>query len=396
MTAPAAPVRPDRASRAPGGGDCQVASRVFLHIGLPKSGTTFLQTTMWANRSLLRRRGLLYPGNERLDHYQAFQQVRQARPREGGAETGAWDRLSAALRAWDGDGLVSHEFFCLASPEQASRVVADLAPAEVHVVVTARAYWLQFPAIWQEALKMNYDGGFDQFMAEAFAGERRGAWGWSSQDLPTILGTWSQIVPPDRVHVITVPPPGSPRDLLWKRWVATLGLDDSGFDLGVAYPNESLGAAQAALLRRVKPYLSGPLTDGPTRHRWVRRYFGHEVLVPQKGARFSPSGSYLDELGRRSHAAVEAIRAGGYAVTGDLDDLLVECPATDGPHPDRVSDEEIVDVAAQAIEQMIRDMRAMTLERDEWRRRARSRGATGSGAKARRLVGRLRSRGRHD
>jgi len=372
-----------------------VASRVFLHIGLPKSGTTFLQTTMWANRPRLRRQGLLYPGRERLDHYQAFQQVRQAKGRGADAGAGAWDRLSADLRAWDGVGLVSHEFFCMATPEQARRVVDDLQPAEVHVVLTARAYWLQFPAIWQEALKMSYDGGFDQFMAEAFAGERRGAWGWSSQDLPAILDTWSQVVPADRVHVITVPPPGSPRDLLWRRWTETLGIDDSGFDLDVAYPNESLGAAQAALLRQVKPYLSGPLEDGPTRHRWVRRYFGHEVLVPQKGARFYPSGAYLDELGSRSRDAVAAIRAGGYDVTGDLEDLLVECPTTDGPHPDRVSDEEMVQVAARAIEQMIRDMRAMTIERNQWRDRARARTSAGMLDRARGLAGRLRSRGRH-
>lgn len=369
-----------------------MASRVFLHIGLPKSGTTFLQTTMWANRPQLRRQGVLYPGRERLDHFQAFQQVRGAQQRDGGARVGAWDRLVAELRAWDGVGLVSHEFFCMATAEQAGRVVADLQPAEVHVVLTARAYWLQFPAIWQEALKMSYDGGFDQFMAEAFAGERRGAWGWSSQDLPAILGTWSQVVPAERVHVITVPPPGSPRDLLWNRWVTTLGLDDSGFDLEVSYPNESLGAAQAALLRQVKPYLSGPLSDGPTRHRWVRRYFGHEVLVPQKGARFYPSESYLDELRRRSHEAVEAIRTGGYDVTGDLGDLLADHPATEGPHPDRVTDEEMVQVAARAIEQMIRDMRAMTLDRNRWRARAQSRGAARPLHTVRRLARRVRGR----
>jgi hypothetical protein len=368
-----------------------VASRVFLHIGLPKSGTTFLQTTMWANRPQLRRQGLLYPGAERLDHFQAFQQVRGAG--QHGPQAGAWDRLADELRRWDGVGLVSHEFFCMATPEQAERVLDDLRPAEVHVVVTARAYCLQFPAIWQEALKMNYDGGFDQFMDEAFAGRRRGAWGWSSQDLPTILDTWSAVVPPERIHLITVPPPGSPRDLLWKRWTATLGVDDGKFDLDVSYPNESLGAPQAALLRKVKPYLSGPLSDGPTRHRWVRRYFGHEVLVPQGGSRFYPGPAYVDELRRRADAAIEAIRAGGYDVQGELDDLAAECPQTDGPHPDHVGDDELVEVAARAIEQMIRDMRAMTLERNKWRDRARSSGPTPLPA-LRRLARRVRQRGR--
>ncbi|MCB0896901.1 MAG: hypothetical protein H6529_17320 [Nocardioides sp.] len=370
-----------------------MASRVFLHIGLPKSGTTFLQTTMWANRPQLRRQGVLYPGHERLDHFQAFQQVRGARQQDGHA--GAWDDLVAELRGWDGVGLVSHEFFCMSTAEQARRVVEDLQPAEVHVVLTVRAYCLQFPALWQEALKMSYDGGFDQFVDEAFAGKRRGAWGWASQDVPAILATWSGVVPADRIHVVTVPPPGSPRDLLWKRWVETLDLDDREFDLEVSYPNESLGAAQAALLRQVKPYLSGPLEDGPTRHRWVRRYFGHEVLVPQKGSRFYPGEQYVGELRRRAEETVAAITRGGFPVAGDLADLTIDCPSTDGPHPDRVTDEEMVQVAARAIEQMIRDMRAMTLDRNKWRDRARSGGAGGRLPRLRRAARRVRP-GRSD
>ena len=349
-----------------------MASRVFLHVGLPKTGTTFLQTAMWANRRRLREQGILYPGTNRFDHFHALQHVRGKDERHGGAHAGAWDRLAEELGSWDGVGLVSHEFFCMATRRQRHLVVQGLQPAEVHVVVTARAYPLQFPAIWQEALKMTYDGGLDQFMEEAFAGKRQGAWGWSSQDLPVILRRWSKVVPPARIHVVTAPPPGSPRELLWERWCQTLGIDDTGFDLDVSLPNQSLGAEQAALLLRVKPFLSGPLLDGPTRHRWVRRYFGHEVLVPQAGSRFAPSAEYADELRRRSDAAISKIRKRGYDVVGDLNDLAADAPAMNGPHPDRVGDKELLDVAARAIDQMINDMREMTLQRNEWRDRARS------------------------
>ena len=69
----------------------------------------------------------------------------------------AWDRILAELAAWAGTGLVSHEFFSMATAEQARAAVAALAPAEVHVVVTVRDYVRQFPAVWQEALKMNSD-----------------------------------------------------------------------------------------------------------------------------------------------------------------------------------------------------------------------------------------------
>ncbi len=38
-----------------------MANRVFLHVGTPKTGTTYLQTVMWANRDKLAEQGLLLP-----------------------------------------------------------------------------------------------------------------------------------------------------------------------------------------------------------------------------------------------------------------------------------------------------------------------------------------------
>ena len=36
--------------------------RVFLHIGAPKTGTTFLQDVLVRNKAALRANGVLYPG----------------------------------------------------------------------------------------------------------------------------------------------------------------------------------------------------------------------------------------------------------------------------------------------------------------------------------------------
>lgn len=368
-----------------------MARRVFLHVGLPKTGTTFLQTTMWQNRPRLAAQGFCYPGRQRMDHYRASQEIRGAGPKRMGKHAGTWRRLRDELAAWDGDGLISHEFLSMATPEQARAAVAALAPAEVHVVLTVRAYSLQFPAVWQEALKMNSALSFDEFMQAILNGDSPpGAWGWNSQDIPTVLERWSAAVPPDRLTVITVPPPGSPRGLLWERWTRTIGVDDTDLDLDVSYANESIGAPQAALLHRVKPYLSGPLAAGNVRHRWVRQYFGHEVLVPQRGERFSPRPEQVTELQRRCAEAAERIRSEGVRVEGDLADLTPSAPPSHhGPHPDDVADGEIVEVAARAIEQMIRDVRALTEERDQWQRRARARQRREPRELARRILRRL-------
>ena len=39
-----------------------MAERVYLHVGLPKTATTYLQTILWANRDALEGQGVRLPG----------------------------------------------------------------------------------------------------------------------------------------------------------------------------------------------------------------------------------------------------------------------------------------------------------------------------------------------
>lgn len=374
-----------------------MARRVFLHVGLPKTGTTYLQTRMWEQRDRLREQDFSYPGAMRMDHYRAWQDLHRGLGSR--KDSGSWDRLVDQARRCPGDVLISHEFFSMATPEEARTAVAALAPADVRVVLTLRAYHLQFPAVWQEALKMGSTRSFDDFMERIVAGDRgksglRGAWSWKSQDIPAVLGSWGSAVGPDQITVVTVPPPGSPRHLLWDRWCEALDLDASRLDREASFANESLGAAQAALMLRVTPRLRGKLKKrGTERHRWLRQYFGHEVLGRQRGARFVPRPAQLAALRGRSEEAVEAIRRGGTRVVGDLDDLLP--PETlSGAHPDDVTDAEIVETAARSIERMIRDVRRLNRQRDRLRRKVRRlqrrRGPVGLARRVRNRVRRAR------
>jgi hypothetical protein len=308
---------------------------------------------------------MLYPGSRRMDHYHASRKVRGASAARLGVEVDTWDRLVAQLDRWDGEGFLSHEFFCMAKPKQIRRAVRAVAPAEINVIVTARDYVRQFPAVWQEMLKVKGDLSLDEFMERAFARDLRGAWGWRSQDLPAALRRWSRVVPVENIHVVTVPPPSAPRDLLWHRWCEVLQIDDSEFDMDLGFQNESLGTPQAALMRYVKPYLTGPLRDSGVRHRWVRKYFGHEVLVPQRGERFGLRQEQAAQLRKLSIEAVEEIRQVGYPVTGDLADLIPDENQPERPHPDDVTEGEMLEVAAKALDQMIRDVRDLTNERDD-------------------------------
>jgi hypothetical protein len=52
--------------------------RVMLHIGAPKSGTTFLQRALWSQRRPLREAGVTCPGTSGRDMFLAAIEVREA------------------------------------------------------------------------------------------------------------------------------------------------------------------------------------------------------------------------------------------------------------------------------------------------------------------------------
>ena len=84
--------------------------------------------------------------------------------------------------------------------------------------------------------------------------------------------------------------------------------------------------------------------------------------MPQRGERFGLRPDDAAVLRDVSTAAAEAIRRAGYDVTGDLAELVPPEAQPVHPHPDDVTEAELLDVACRAMEQMIRDVRLLNLE----------------------------------
>ena len=79
--------------------------RIFVHIGEPKTGTSFLQHALWSNRAQLAAQGIVLPGYSYGGHARASQDRREVRWQPGDPAapwTDEWDVLNAqALRARD-------------------------------------------------------------------------------------------------------------------------------------------------------------------------------------------------------------------------------------------------------------------------------------------------------
>ena len=140
--------------------------RVFLHVGSPKTGTTFLQNVMWSGRQVALDHGLLLPLGTFHDHFLASVDLREQSMYEQfpPRAIGIWERLAEEARAWKGDVLVSHELFAGATAEQAATAVRSFGDADVHVIVTARDLERQIPAEWQEHIKHRSTSTFTEFV----------------------------------------------------------------------------------------------------------------------------------------------------------------------------------------------------------------------------------------
>ncbi len=350
-----------------------MADRVFLHIGAPKSGSTFVQSLLWKHRAALRTDGLLVPGRTPFDHNLASMAVRTQTPGSPIQLRAAatWERLLNRIRQWPGSVVLSNEWFCWAGSDGADRAMAELAPAPVHLVFTARAIVHQVPAAWQETLKVGSGESVDRFVERL--DEAGARWSWSTIDPAESLVRWARSVPVERVHLVTVPQRDSDPALLWQRVCQVLGVDAGGYDADTPHANESLGVESAALLQRAGPQLRAAILDEDADwtdpYRWLRNYLGHQLLVPRGGAGIALPEPLVARLAGRARGSVEVLATQGYHVVGSLDDLLLtDQPAGRRP-PDEVSDGELLDVALPLVVELLAEVRRQTLRAEAASRR---------------------------
>src|SRR5262245_7925754 len=88
-----------------------LSRKVFLHVGVAKTGTTFLQRVMFAHRDALRASGLLYPGSGSGAHFIAALDLRGKDDAKFDhlSPEGRWDSLASEIRRFDGNAVISHE-----------------------------------------------------------------------------------------------------------------------------------------------------------------------------------------------------------------------------------------------------------------------------------------------
>ncbi|MEO9322424.1 hypothetical protein ABFT23_02985 [Nocardioides sp. C4-1] len=341
--------------------------RVYLHVGTPKTGTSYVQDLLFRNRERLADAGVRYPAEHPDDHFRAALDL--MRLPWGGLEaeaTGAWDRLATEVCGHDGPSIISHEILATASRSQVGRALESLGHAtgdaggEVHVVLSVRDLSRQIPAEWQENVKHRRTFTYAEFLAEIRDPERASrlaTWFWGVQEVPAILDRWANDLPPEHVHLVTVPPRGGPPDELWRRFSRAFGLDDVELDLETSRANPSLGVPEISLLRRINQATNRHLAPAAYRPL-VRELIAHQTLSERTD---SPRLGLPPELrawaGELEQAWADEVVARGYDVVGDLDDLVSERSGAPGEwaDPDRARQRHVAAAALDTIQAVLLD-----------------------------------------
>jgi hypothetical protein len=329
---------------------------VFVHIGSPKTGTTYIQDVLWVNREALAGDGVLLPGHYRYARVQAARDLLAWEPDDGDLPS-SWRRLAAEVTRWSGpSAVISQEFLCWASSDQIRAMVDSLAPTQVDIVLTVRDLVRLVPAQWQTAMRQRNTWTLDEY-ADAVAGQTQNKRAkmaarhfWRRQDYGPIVQRFADVVGLDHVQVVTLPPSGSDPDLLWQRFCNACHLDADTTVTGDV-SHESLGAASTELMRRLNAHPT--IEELPMRayQKSVNGALSRRVLAHRRSREpgLVLPAAHQQWAEREAARVIADLGATGVRVIGDLDDLIPRPPRNPPVAPETLPPDELLEAALDGL-----------------------------------------------
>ena len=334
---------------------------VRLHIGAPKTGTTYIQTRLGRNTKTLAEHGVHFPSTSRLARPE-LSQFRAALDLTGqdwggapGHAEGAWDALMRRTRRLDGNVVISHEILAPAPRGVIQRAMSDLAGSEVHIVYSARDLARQLAAAWQESVKQGRAWSFRKFLRRSRMGK---PFMMQAFDIPDVLSSWGAAVPPERIHLVVVPAKrtngADQEDTLWTRMCQALAIDPAWAPLDSEATNESLGVAETQVLRQLNLALGRKVAREGDYDELIRRMVADGTLFRHRSAPVTLRPDNYEWVEERTERSLEWIAASGIDVIGDLDELRPRRPDPDQRwhNPDRVRKQVAMRAAVGALGSM--------------------------------------------
>ena len=228
----------------------------------------------------------------------------------------------------------------------------------MHVVYTARDLGRQLPAAWQESIKQGRRWTYRRFLDQF---EKGRSWFYRAFDLPRVLETWGAALPPEHVHLVTVPQVRSadPRhaDDLWLRMCSVLGIDPAWAPLDSDRSNASLGVAETQVIRQLNRRMDRAARRESTYDELIRNMLAQGELVKRESAPVRLPPERFPWVEEQAARWIEWAGASGVHVVGDLAELRPAAPPPDEVwrDPDQVRPKRQLQTALDALAAMTRE-----------------------------------------
>ena len=334
-----------------------MASKIILHIGQQKSGTTFLQHMLQDNSDVLAAEGISYPVPRDWDRgqrtvanhewssygllgseYPWVSEQRAAR------EDASWRALLDQVHAWPGTVLLSAEALSVVRAAAARRLLDALGVDDAEIVITARSLGRSLPSLWQQHVRNGRSTSFDGYLESLAQHREKGsdhiendpaAHIWRAFALSGLVRRWSA-AGAARVRVVTTP--GRPVDLLWHRFAQALGRPELARIPVLADVDRTAHTGLTASETVVLASLNAAIRDGSWSRRDADRI--RQIVTEgfqrraERGGKIVVPPEWRARIAEWSMEDLADLAGTGAEIVGDIDDLRYDpdreqaCPPT--------------------------------------------------------------------
>jgi hypothetical protein len=300
----------------------------IIHIGPPKTGTTALQSAFHANRPSLEEQGVHYAGQGRHPMTSVLAGIQHTSPWTENKKPPSrlnWDRLLADIRGSKAERVVlSSEFFADASPEAIRRVVDELDPDRVQVVVTLRPLARIMPSQWQQFVQNQLIQDFDSWV-DGLLNEPRGKITpvfWRRHRHDELVQRWVDVVGPERVTIVALD--DSDRDMVLRVFERLVGVREGTLVSEAELANRSMTVPEIEVIRHFNIQYRAQKLPVPLYSRIMRFGAAQEMRMrppePDEMKLELPAWS-VEPISNLAREMLGAVRATGARIVGDLDSL---------------------------------------------------------------------------
>jgi hypothetical protein len=294
-------------------------NQVF-HVGLMKSGTTYIQEILSNNRTILKDLDWSYPGL-RLNQQHSFYSlcgtdipwVKKEYPESLGKD------LLKKLNDKNNNIIVSAEALSSLS-EPALEKLFSKVKMPSRVVFTVRGLLKTLPSAWQQYLKGWGRTSFEEFISRLSEQRLDMSGFWRTYAYGRAIKKWSKYA---SVNVVVVPDKAKTDNDLWMLFSDAAGLPlMNSIKFPEKQPNISLSLEAAKILKN----LNKKLPRNSERTDSLRNAYLNEIVFPLRekntGHNINVPESMVETVSQWNNEEYELLKQFSSEIYGDIEDLL--------------------------------------------------------------------------